>query len=125
MPPRLLLDAHLSQSLADALRPHGVDAVAAQQDEVLGTMEDEDLLQEASRLHRAVVTYNIRDFDPLARRWAEAGRQHWGIILIHARTISQQDLGGQLRALLATLQPLASEDALQDQTVYLAPVPKQ
>jgi predicted nuclease of predicted toxin-antitoxin system len=125
LPPRLLLDAHLSQSLADALGTHGVDAMAAQQDEVLAKIEDEELLQEAYRLRRVVVTYNVQDFDLIARSWAEIGRHHWGIILIHSRSIPQQDLGGQLRALVAQLQPLQQEDALQDQTVYLTPVPRQ
>ena len=119
MPPPLLLDVHLSHVVADGLNRRGFDVVAAAREVSLRQLEDAALLAEACLQRRAVVTYNIRDFAPLSREWAARERQHWGIVLIHPRTIAQSDLGAQLRALEGLLRAL-SDDGLRDQTVFLA-----
>jgi hypothetical protein len=121
VPPRLLLDAHLSDALAAGLRARGHDANAAQADVRLRHLADPDLLEEAARQERAVVTYNVRDYVPLAREWAVTGRHHWGIIVIHSRSIAQYDVGTQLRALDALLAAYPPADAWRDQTIFLTP----
>lgn len=123
MPPRLLLDVHLSHALADELQRRGYDVIGAQRHDDLRRLSDEELLEECCRHRRAIVSYNIRHFDPLARRWAQAERPHWSIILIHSRSIPQQDFGGQLRALERLLNAIHDEAGLQDQTIFLAPAP--
>jgi hypothetical protein len=43
---------------------------------------DEDQLEFAASLGRALVSLNARDYAPLFDRWWQAGRHHAGIILI-------------------------------------------
>jgi hypothetical protein len=65
------------------------------------------------------VTYNIRDYVVLAQAAAAAGREHWGIVLISARTIPASDIGGLVRALQAVLAERPAADALKKQTISL------
>ncbi|MGH2355175.1 MAG: DUF5615 family PIN-like protein [Chloroflexota bacterium] len=123
MPLRLLLNAHLPTTLAEALRSRGYDVIAAQADERLRKLEEPDLLAEASGQRRVIVTYNVSDFDPLAREWARREQPHWGIVLVHSRTIRQGDFRGQLRALERLLASVSTEDGLYNQTIYLASPP--
>jgi hypothetical protein len=44
-------------------------------------MDDDEQLAFAAEQGRAVLTYNMKDFAPLATVWYEAGRNHAGIIL--------------------------------------------
>ena len=120
-----MLDTHLSPALAELLRGHGVDAVAASEDPDLRSATDEELLREASRQRRALVTFNVRDYVALARRWAFEERSHAGILLLHARSIRQDDIGTQLRALLHLVQDprLSGDDFLHDLVLYVLPPP--
>jgi len=80
---RLLLDANLSAKRIGATlvaRGHDVRALAAES--ALEGLEDELVLELATSDARVLVTRNSRDFAPIARRWAEAGREHAGLILI-------------------------------------------
>lgn len=54
-------------------------------DELLGRLNDEEVLQLAAEQERTVVTHNVRDFAPIACGWAEAGRIHSGLILVTFR----------------------------------------
>jgi len=45
-------------------------------------LTDAQVLALAAEDGRLLVTRNGRDFEPLAREWAESGRQHTGLILI-------------------------------------------
>jgi hypothetical protein len=47
------------------------------------------VLELAAAEERIIVTRNSRDFAPLAREWAEAQRQHVGMILIWTLDHSQ------------------------------------
>jgi hypothetical protein len=51
-------------------------------DAALGALDDPQVLELATREDRILVTRNSRDFAPLLREWAEAGRHHPGCILI-------------------------------------------
>lgn len=102
---RLLLDAHLDPTVAQALRERGHDVVSVLE---LGPDRyqdsDAELLAFASTEGRAVVTRNIRDFVLLHGIWAGEERSHAGIILIHARTIPEGDRGAEIFALEDLLQ---------------------
>lgn len=54
-------------------------------------LADELVLELATAERRVLVTRNSRDFAPISRRWAEAGREHGGIILIW--TLSHREFG--------------------------------
>jgi hypothetical protein len=82
---RLLLDVHHSRRAAERLRDEGHDVVAAAEDQTLRDAADEELLSLASIADRALVTENVRDFDRLARLWAESGTHHAGVIFTSPR----------------------------------------
>ncbi|MBX3144476.1 MAG: DUF5615 family PIN-like protein [Trueperaceae bacterium] len=88
---RLLLDAHLSPKRIAALATEGHDVMALATDVALRALEDRDVLAYAVAQKRILVTCNSRDFSPLLREWAEAGRAHHGCILIW--TLRQSDFG--------------------------------
>jgi hypothetical protein len=52
-----------------------------------------------------VLTYNIKDFSPLARLWYEAGRDHAGIILS-----VELEHGDLLRQVLKFLTAVSAEE---------------
>lgn len=80
---RLLLDANLSgRRIARPLRADGHDVVALNERADLDGLSDPEVLALAVAEARILVTRNSRDFAPLLRVWAEAGRSHAGCILI-------------------------------------------
>lgn len=80
---RLLLDANLSpKPIGSALEKRGHDVLSLAPDAALGALDDPEVLQLAAGQERILVTCNSRDFAPLLREWAEAGRHHASCILI-------------------------------------------
>jgi uncharacterized protein with PIN domain len=80
---RLLLDANLSPTrIGEPLRRLGHDIRALAAEPGLEGLADEDVLELAAAEDRILVTRNSRDSAPLCRIWAEAGRNHAGVILI-------------------------------------------
>jgi len=80
---RILLDANLSpKRIGDQLRQRGHDVHTVADDSDLEGLADEPLLELATQEERILVTRNSRDFAPLCRHWAEAGRDHAGVTLI-------------------------------------------
>jgi predicted nuclease of predicted toxin-antitoxin system len=98
--PKLLLDEHIWEDLAAVLGSQGYDVVHLNHTEHRG-MDDEPLLALAAAQSRAVLTYNHRDFVPLARAWFEADREHAGIIL--SIQLPPGELLRQTRRLLQSL----------------------
>lgn len=87
---RLLLDANLSpRGVASPLRKRGHDVRALAEDASYEGLPDLQVLELAATEHRILITRNSRDFAPLARQWAEAQRQHAGLILIWTLDHSQ------------------------------------
>lgn len=89
---RLMLDANLwSKRIGDRLRElgHDVRGLAAEPD--LDGLDDEAVLELATADERVLITRNSRHFAPIARRWAEAGHDHAGVILIWSFTHRQFD----------------------------------
>ncbi len=121
---RLLVDEHYSPVLARVLRDrgHDVEAIAERADLVGAT--DEAVLTAAEREARGLVTNNARHLVPIAGRRLEAGGSHHGLILTSDRTLprGREAIGGLTRALDALLTSLPADEALVDQTRWLAPV---
>ena len=109
---RLLLNAHISPSIARQLQRAGVDAVAARDwhDGNYRTAPDGQILAAASAEERVLVTYDLRTIPLLLKEWAETGQRHRGVILIDEKTLRPSDVGGLLRA----LQTLANDRGEQD-----------
>ena len=80
---RLLLDANLSgKRIGTPLAERGHDVRALGGDADLEGLQDQLVVELATVGRRVLVTRNSRDFAPIARRWAEAEREHAGMILI-------------------------------------------
>jgi hypothetical protein len=82
---KLLLDVHHSRLAAERLCQEGYDVLAAADDADLATLPDEELLRSATHHGRAIVTENIRDFDPILRTWAATGEHHSGVVFTSPR----------------------------------------
>jgi hypothetical protein len=100
---KLLLDEHISPTIADSLRRRErllvVSYMAEWEDgEFLG-QQDSACLQQAAVQRLTLVTYDRRTIPPLLKSWAEEGRMHGGVIFVDEKTIPPSDLGGLVRAL--------------------------
>jgi predicted nuclease of predicted toxin-antitoxin system len=115
---RLLLNEQVNPRVAAELRRKGYD-VATVND--LGTrgVSDPQQLAAAAAERRALVTYNIADFQKLLIEWSERGLTHWGIIFVSERTISQRSVGPLARALELLLKDFRDDEALLHQAIYL------
>lgn len=72
---RLLLDEHLSgKVIGEALQERGHDARAISGDKELEGLDDEGVLERATREERVLVTANIVDFVPLIAGLNKAGK---------------------------------------------------
>lgn len=101
---------------------HDVQAVQEPENRWAWGLEDSEQLEAAVRQGRVLVTYNLRDFIPLSRQWAEAGKNHMGIVLVHFRTVAPGDIGELVRHLSALLEAYPEDDALKDRVIFLPDV---
>jgi hypothetical protein len=60
---------------------------------------DEQILQEAAAQRLTLVTYDRKAIPPLLKVWAEAGRDHGGVIFVDQKTIPSSNFAALLRAL--------------------------
>jgi hypothetical protein len=76
----LYFDEHINPLAAVLLSQDGFDVMTTQGAGNRG-LSDEHQLRFATSQGRAIVTYNNKDYELLARIWAEKGERHCGIIL--------------------------------------------
>ncbi len=106
---RLLLDADLSPArVGGPLRESGHDVRGIAAESALEGLDDELVLELAAREGRILVTRNSRHFAPICRRWAEAGRDHSGVILIW--TLSTDRFGAIVRGIERLLEHTPTAD---------------
>ena len=117
---RLLLDEQYSAEIAAQLRLHGYD-VASVRDLSLVGVSDTALLEAAAVEQRALVTNNVRDFAPLAVRWAAEGRDHYGLIFISDRSLPRlrNTVGLFVDVLRRLLDAEPANEALRHQVRWL------
>lgn len=115
---RLLLDANLSpKRIGMALQKRGHDVLSLAADPVLGALDDPQVLEPAAREARVLITRNSRDFAPLLRDWAEAGRRHAGCILIW--TVGHHEFGAIVAGVSRVVADRPDPMAWRDLTVAL------
>lgn len=115
---RLLLDANLSgRRIARPLRDDGHDVLALSERPDLEGLADPEVLVLAAAEGRILVTRNSRDFAPLLREWAEAGRSHAGCVLIW--TLRHDEFGPILEGLRRRLAERPEQSAWRDVAVAL------
>ena len=106
-------DADVHGKLSVKVREKGFDARSAYEEHNDG-LNDEQQLEYAAAHSRAIVTHNAKHFEPLYRKWQEAGKHHSGII------ISQKvGLGEMLKRILRLLNRVTA-DEMQDNLKNLA-----
>lgn len=116
---RLLLDAHPSGArIAEPLRALGHDVRAADEERELDGWPDEALLSLASKEERILVTFDVKDFPDIARRWAEAERPHAGLAIVVG--IEHGEFGAILRVLEALLKEHADPGAWSERTYFVS-----
>jgi predicted nuclease of predicted toxin-antitoxin system len=115
---RLLLDANLSpKRIGVVLVRRGHDVVSLASDAALGALDDPEVLALAAEEDRILVTRNARDFAPLLREWAEAGRHHAGCILIW--TLAHHEFGAITRGVSRLLKEHPDPDQWRDLAIAL------
>lgn len=116
---RLFLDAHISgPRIARALRQRGYDVRAADEERQLDGLDDEQLLELAVEESRVMVTFDVKDFTVLARRWAEAGRSHAGLGIVVG--IDHSEFGTIVDALTHELNARPEQSQWTDLTLFIA-----
>jgi hypothetical protein len=116
---RLFLDAHISgPRIAQALRNAGHDVRAADEERELDGVTDEELLSIATSEKRIMITFDVKDFPVIARRWAEAGRVHAGCAIVVG--LDHSELGAILETIAAELLTRPGETGWTDLTAFLS-----
>lgn len=118
---RLLLDAHVSgRRIGAALRRRGHDVRAVDEERALDGASDEELLSLSAAERRVMVTFDVKDFAPLLRRWAEGGRSHTGCVLVAG--FGHRDFGPLLRGLDLLIEQRPAQDDWVDYARWLHPL---
>jgi hypothetical protein len=116
---RLFLDAHISaRRVAVPLRNQGHDVRAADEERELDGLTDEQLLELAVAQTRVMVTFDVKDFTVIARRWAEAGRPHAGLGIVVG--IDHGEFGAILDTLSRVLATRPRQSDWTDLTLFIA-----
>ena len=110
---KLLLDELYPSLIARELRARGHDVVSVHEAPGRGTA-DEDVVDDARRERRAVVSENVRDYRPLAEALLAAGGSHCGLVLTTGKRWPRRDPGALIAGLDQMLkstpeQPVDSE----------------
>ena len=111
---KLLLDEHISPSVAKGLRRRdqaiAIQSMAEWDGGNFPGQEDSLCLREATAQRLTRVTYDRRTIPPLLKSWAEEGRHHAGVILVDDRTIAPSNIGGLVLALAGLVKEARSWD---------------
>ena len=110
--PKLLLDEQIWVYLATLLRQQGFDVIHVYEAD-LGETPDNEVLRAAVEKHRAVVTFNTKDYVPLARQYAEEGNEHYGIV------VSDEITQGELQRRVTKLSESVSAEELKNLVRFL------
>lgn len=115
---RLFLDAHISAPrIAAPLRALGHDVRAADEERELDGLPDEGLLELAAAETRAMITFDVKDFTVIARRWAESSRSHAGLGIVVG--IDHGEFGAILDVLRRELSARPSQSDWTDLTLFI------
>lgn len=116
---RLFLDAHISgPRIARALRDRGHDVRAADEERDLDGLGDEQLLELAADEGRVMITFDVKDFTVIARRWAEAGKAHAGLGIVVG--IDHRAIGTILDALAREMNMGPAQAEWTNTTLFIA-----
>jgi predicted nuclease of predicted toxin-antitoxin system len=115
---KVYLDECISPDLASAMRQRGWDVVSAHEVGLVG-VTDEEQLEFATQTGRVLLTFDVRDFQELAERWAQQGKEHAGILL--CQHLPKQAYGRLLHRLEQVRNTLTAEQ-MRNAVVWLGAV---
>jgi hypothetical protein len=116
---KLFLDAQISaRRVAAPLREWGHDVRAADEERELDGLTDEELLSIAAAEGRIFVTFDVKDFPVIMRRWAETGRAHAGCAIVVG--IDHGEFGAILDTIARELTVRPQQAGWTDLTLFLA-----
>lgn len=104
---QLYLDHNVNARLASDLRARGFDVITTYEASNI-TKSDEEQLAYATAQHRVLVTFNIRDYSRLHRKWHEEGKAHAGIVV--SEEIPGPQYGKLFRRTLKLLNTVTVEE---------------
>ena len=110
---RLYFDEDADVRLAEALRRRGYDVETTVTAGLLEASDEEQLTYAASQ-QRVLVTHNIKHFPGVQAAWIEAGKAHWGIIIL----IGHSAIGPWLRRRETLLNRFSAEE-LKNRLLFL------
>ena len=99
-------------------RATGHDVRAADEQRELDGATDEELLSLATAESRIFVTFDVKDFPVIVRRWAEAGRVHAGCAIVVG--IRHGEFGAIIEAIDRELTARPAQDDWSDYTLFVA-----
>jgi EAL domain-containing protein (putative c-di-GMP-specific phosphodiesterase class I) len=119
---RLLVETHLHAAVVRQLASEGVDieTLARWRDGDHRNASDATILEAAAEAGRVLVTYDVHTIPSLVQEWAEAGRDHAGVVFITGSAARLNDVGSLLRG-LRTLIREDGDDDWQNRVIYLNP----
>ena len=85
---KLYLDENMDPDLAVVLRSRGYDVISAHEVGMRGKTDEEQLNYAISE-GRVLLTFNAKHFAPLAKKYFESNREHFGIIASKAQNLSK------------------------------------
>ncbi len=103
MPVTLYTDVHIPRAVTSGLRRLGVDVLAAQEDDA-ATLSDNELLDRATALGRALFTFDD-DLLEEAHARQEAGIEFAGVIYAHPLKISIGECVNSLQLVAEAADP--------------------
>jgi hypothetical protein len=119
---KLFLDAHVSaRRVAAPLRDQGHAVRAADEERELDGLTDEELLSIATGEGRVFVTFDVKDFPTIARRWAEVGRAHAGCAIVVG--IDHGEFGAIIDAVTREFTARPQQADWVELTLFLARAP--
>lgn len=107
------MDHHVDAAITNGLRRRGIDVLTCRDDGTT-TWDDEQLLERASQLGRALFSQDD-DLLVIAHRWQDVGRSFAGVIYGHHLDLS---IGQAVRDLELIAQVYDADD-LRDRVEYL------
>ncbi len=108
----MLLDEHIWAYLAKLLRDQGFDVMHVTEIDLVATPDDK-IMQYAASNHRAVVTFNIKDYVPLAIQYFQDGKEHYGVV------VSKELSRGELQKRVTKLLESVTAEELMNAVRYL------
>lgn len=91
---RFLLDEMYATTIAVGCRARGMDVVSVhERSELEGEDDDAEVLRAASREQRVLISNDHKHLVPIVDRFAEAGEDHYGVLLTSDRSLPRTSEG--------------------------------